>query len=152
MKAYCIEIVHFVENIVLNSSSLYIPRDTIDTFMLKCDTLNISLCKEVLMNKQPSNQVVLQCPNCGARAGLNSGKTHCSQPGHSMMVPAWFSTGKLLTEKERQEQNLFDGKREWEKRGSRRIEREYNRSLFVWGFHFGHCYPLYRAIQTRGSS
>lgn len=64
------------------------------------------------MVKTQNNQIVLQYPNCGARAGLNSGRTHCSQPGHPAMIPAWASTGKLLTEKERQEQNLFDGERE----------------------------------------
>lgn len=58
------------------------------------------------MNKQQGSQVVLQCPNCGARAGLRSGKTQCSQPGHPPMAPAWFSTGKLLTAKEIEEQNL----------------------------------------------
>jgi hypothetical protein len=58
------------------------------------------------MIKEKGTQVVLQCPNCGARAGLKSGKTRCSQPEHPPMVPAWSSTGKELTLKERQEQNL----------------------------------------------
>jgi hypothetical protein len=58
------------------------------------------------MIKQQKNQMVLQCPNCGARAGLHSGKTRCSQEGHPPMVPAWSSTGKELTAKECQEQNI----------------------------------------------
>ena len=58
------------------------------------------------MIKQQSNQIVLQCPNCGARAGVKSGKIQCSQPGHPPMVPAWSSTGKELTTKERQVENL----------------------------------------------
>ena len=57
--------------------------------------------------KPPTNHIVLQCPACGARAGLHSGKTRCSQTGHSLMVPAWSSTGKLLTPKEIEEQNLL---------------------------------------------
>ncbi len=61
------------------------------------------------MIKPQNTKIVLQCPNCGARAGLKSGRTHCSQDGHPPMVPAWFATGKLLTEKERQEQNLMNG-------------------------------------------
>lgn len=58
------------------------------------------------MTRQKGHQIVLQCPDCGARAGLESGKTHCSQPGHSPMVPAWSASGKALTTKERQEQNM----------------------------------------------
>ena len=60
------------------------------------------------MIKQQNNQIVLQCPDCGARAGLHSGKTRCSQTGHSLMAPAWSATGKLLTPKERAEQNLSE--------------------------------------------
>jgi hypothetical protein len=62
--------------------------------------------EEMIMVKQ-NNRIVLQCPNCGARAGLHSGKTHCSRNGHSPMVPAWFASGKLLTAKEIQEQKLL---------------------------------------------
>lgn len=58
------------------------------------------------MIKPQGNRIVLQCPDCGARAGVNSGKTRCSQQGHPPMVPAWSSTGQELTAKERQEQNL----------------------------------------------
>ncbi len=59
------------------------------------------------MVKSQNNRIVLQCPDCGARAGLYSGKTRCSQNGHSPMVPAWFASGKLLTAKEIQEQKLL---------------------------------------------
>jgi len=57
------------------------------------------------MKRQASNRIVLQCPGCGARAGLQSGKTQCSQPGHPPMEPAWSATGIPLTLKERQEQS-----------------------------------------------
>lgn len=60
------------------------------------------------MLQEQEKYAVLQCPNCGARAGLKSGKTHCSQPGHSPMVPTWASTGRPLTEQECQEQKLED--------------------------------------------
>jgi hypothetical protein len=61
------------------------------------------------MIKPQGNRIVLQCPDCGARAGVNAGKTRCSQPGHPPMVPAWSSTGQELTAKECQEQKLFNG-------------------------------------------
>lgn len=60
-----------------------------------------------MTTRQPNNRMVLQCPDCGARAGLQSGKTQCSQPGHPPMVPAWSATGKALTPRERQEQDML---------------------------------------------
>lgn len=58
------------------------------------------------MTRQKDSDIVLQCPRCGARAGLQSGKTRCSQPGHPPMEPAWASTGMLLTPEERKKRNV----------------------------------------------
>ncbi len=59
-----------------------------------------------MMSTRQTNGIVLQCPDCGARAGLNTGKKQCSQGGHSPMVPAWTATGVLLTPTERQKHGV----------------------------------------------
>ncbi len=52
------------------------------------------------MIQRPDYPIVLQCPTCGARAGLYTDKTHCSQTTHPPMQPAWASSGRLLTPQE----------------------------------------------------
>jgi hypothetical protein len=58
------------------------------------------------MPGKPKSNIVLQCPHCGARTGIKSGKTQCSQPDHPSMVPVWVISGVALTPKERQEQGI----------------------------------------------
>ncbi len=58
------------------------------------------------MTGQVSGQIVLQCPQCGARASLQSGKTHCHQLDHPPMIPTWIQTDIPLTPEERKQQNV----------------------------------------------
>ena len=56
--------------------------------------------------KNPNKDIVMQCPECGARAALHAEKKHCSDPTHPPMVPAWAPTGRELTPAEKKEHHL----------------------------------------------